>query len=465
MSPRKLIVLTALVVALFAFVYLFERKMPTTDELAKKGDLVWDLPEDHIEAIRLEGPGGSVELARTGPASWRVVKPDSYPADNAAVSDLVSQLAHLRRAGGDSSEAKPDDYGLKSPSGKASITWKDDAKPGKKFSRTLEFGIEIPGTDATAARLAGGNAVIFVPTTVAVAARKRPDEFKTREVFLPALEAARLEVERGRGRLSLAKTNGTWWLRQPLSDLADSAAVDKVIASLTALKALEFLPAPQGQTLASYGLAPPFIHVVLSDAKGPGTSVDLGATRSDGNSIYARRENQVFTVASTIVEDLSREAEAFREPHLVHFDRGAATQLDGVFTSGSLSLVRKDGGWNLGGRPLLAPSVDDLLTAILDIKSKAFADEALATSLAARQPSATVTVKLSAGDPWTVKLYAGGAEARATVTGRPGAFLVAGEPVAPLEAAFKKAAAPAPATSPTAPPAIPSPIPATPPKK
>jgi hypothetical protein len=303
--------------------------------------------------------------------------------------------------------------------------------------------------------------VIFVPTAVAVAARKASDDFKTREVFPPASEAARLEVERGRGRLSLAKKDGEWWLRQPLSDLADNGAVDKMIGSLTALKALEFLPAPQGSGLASFGLAPPFIHVVLAEAKGPGTSVEFGATRSDGNSIYARRENQVFTVSGTIVEDLSREAEAFREPRLVHFERGAATQLDGVFGSGSFSLLRKDGGWNLAGRPLLAPSVDDLLTAILDIKSKAFADEALAASLAARQPSATVTVRLSAGDPWTIKLYAGGTEARASVTGRPGAFLVAGEPVAPLEAAFKKAAAPAPAMSPTAAasPTVPSALP------
>jgi len=84
-------------------------------------------------------------------------------------------------------------------------------------------------------------------------------------------------------------------------------------------------------------------------------------------------------------------------------------------------------------------------------------------ALAARQPAATVTVKLSAGDPWTVKLYPGGTEARATVSGRPGAFLVAGDPVAPLEAAFRKAAAPAPVMSP-APPSPPT-VPSAPPKK
>jgi hypothetical protein len=264
-------------------------------------------------------------------------------------------------------------------------------------------------------------------------------------------------VDRGRGRLSLAKKDGTWWLRQPVNDLAESVDVDRLIGSLTALRALEFLPQPQGQGLASFGLAPPLFHVVLADAKGPGTSVDFGATRSDGNSVYARRESQVFTVASTVVEELSREAEAFREPHLVRFDRSAVTQLDGAFARASFSIARKDGGWSLAGRPLTAPSVDDLQTALLDLKSKAFADEAAAQALASRQPAATVTVKLSAGDSWTIKLYPRGTEAQATVSGRPGAFLLGSDPVPALGAAFQKAAAPPPATSPT--------VPSLPPKK
>jgi hypothetical protein len=243
MSHRKLIVLTVLVVALFAFVFLFERKMPTTGERLQKGDLVWELPEDHIESVRLEQPGGTVELARSGPTSWKLVKPDSYPADSTAVSDVVSQLARLRRSGGDASEAKPEDYGFKSPSAKATISWKDDAKPGKKLSRTLEFGIDIPGTEATAARTAGTSVVFFVPTTLSLAVRKAPDEFKSKEVFPgSAFDAARLDVDRGRGRLSLAKKDGAWWLRQPLTDLAENAAVEKLIGALTALRLLEFLP-------------------------------------------------------------------------------------------------------------------------------------------------------------------------------------------------------------------------------
>ena len=52
MSPRKLLVLTAVVAVLFAFIVLFERKMPSTAERQRKGELYWDLPEDRIDAGR-----------------------------------------------------------------------------------------------------------------------------------------------------------------------------------------------------------------------------------------------------------------------------------------------------------------------------------------------------------------------------------------------------------------------------
>ena len=55
MSPRKLVFLTAVVLLLFGFIVLFERKMPTTAEKERKGDVVWEIPESRIESIR----GGS----------------------------------------------------------------------------------------------------------------------------------------------------------------------------------------------------------------------------------------------------------------------------------------------------------------------------------------------------------------------------------------------------------------------
>lgn len=449
MSPRKLLLLTVVVLALFGFIFLIERRMPSTSERQERGDLVWDVPEDRLSEIQLERSGAVVQLKKNGGA-WRLIKPESYPADASVVSDLVAQLARLKRASSDSAEARPEDYGLKSPSARATLV---EGEGAKRVTHTVEFGLDIPGTDSTAARVTGHDALVFVPASAAGAARKGADDFKSKEVFGASLDLAKLDVERGRGRLSFARRDAIWWLDQPFVDLADADAVQRLISELTGLRVLEFVPAADRQNLAAYGLAPPLYRVVLTDPKGAAAAVDIGATRSDGNSVYARRENQVFTVSSTTVEDLAKEAIGFREPRLMRFERSSVTQVDASLPRGTFAIARSDAGWSAAGRPLSAASVDDVLTALLDLKSRSFLDAPEAAGTRSGQPAAEVTVRLSTGGPWTLKLFRRGADTEATVGGRPGAFLVSGDSVPPLESAFQKAmasSAPTPAAAPKA---------------
>src|SRR5215813_8721580 len=124
MSPRKLLVLTAVVVLLFAFILLFERKMPSTSQRQEKADLVWEVPQERIESLKLEQGGSVVELKQdVGSHSWKMLKPDAYPADTGAAADIASQLARLRRAGAETAEARPEDYGFAAPSAKATMVW------------------------------------------------------------------------------------------------------------------------------------------------------------------------------------------------------------------------------------------------------------------------------------------------------------------------------------------------------
>ena len=451
MSPRKLLLLSAIVFGLFAFILFFERKLPTTSERQSKGELHWDIPEDQIVSVRLEHDGATVELARDGD-SWRLTRPAPYPADSFAASDLARQLGQLKRVGGDSSEAKAEDYGLAKPTAKATFSWKDpkNAGNGKKAAtstRTLEFGIDIPGTDVAAARVAGESKVLFVPASLAAEVKKGPGDFQSKDVFGgSALDVARLDVERGRGHLLLVQRDGIWWMEQPLKDLADADAASRLAGDLTALRVNEFLTAEK-DNLATWGLSPPLYRVMLSDAKGKTTTVEIGSTRSDGNSVYARREGQVFTIGSSIVEELAKEAEAFRDTHLVRFDRGKPTAITGTFGTETIELSRaKDGGWNAGGKPVLASGVEDLSTAILDLKSKAFLDDAGVQKLASRNPASTVKVAMPDGEPWEIKIYGAPGEPAATVSRRPGGFRLSDDPSASLKTAFQKAASAAPPT-------------------
>ena len=68
------------------------------------------------------------------------------------------------------------------------------------------------------------------------------------------------------------------------------------------------------------------------------TSVDFGSTRTDGNTVYARQEGQVFTVDGEIVGELSKEAVAFRSAALVALNRSDVVGVEGVFPKTRVTL-------------------------------------------------------------------------------------------------------------------------------
>ena len=326
--------------------------------------------------------------------------------------------------------------------GFATILWKDPENPTKRFSRTLEFGVDIPGTDAAAARVAGGSTVIFVPASLAAAVRKKANDFRSKDVFSGLSDVSHVDIERGRGRVSLVRRDGSWWLSQPFTDLADSDFAQRLVDELTSLKAIEFVSNGDRANLASLGLTPPLYRVTLTSGQGkpPVTAVvELGATQSDGNTMYARRESQVFTVPSSIVEDLSKEAVAFRDRRLVRFDRANVSAIEGVFGAERFALQRKDSGWLSDGKPLTAAPADDLMSAILDLKARTFLDDAQAAALKGRAPAGQVTVKVGANESWTVSLHSSRTDTEALVSRRPGAFLVSGDAPRTLLAAFRRA--------------------------
>ena len=441
MSPRKLIVLTAVVAGLFAFIVLFERKMPSTEDRRRKGDLYWDLPEDRVTQLTLTREGETLEFQRSGDAPWRMVKPAPYPADRFAVDGLASELADLKRAGSDSGEAKPEAFGLEKPVATATLVWTDADDAQTKETRTLEFGSAVPGTDMTAARVFGQSRVLFVPSSVLTAVRRPADDYRSKELFVgPSSDVSRLEISRGQGSLVLARREGIWWISSPIADLADATQANRLVDELTALRTRDFIHS--NEDLAALSLRPPLYRVSLTGAKGVVTSVDFGATRSDGDTVYARRDGQVLTVDRDIVDELSKEAEPFRSTALVAFDRGEVDALDAKFGDESFALTQEAGGWSAGGRPLLAAAADDVLRTLADIKSRAFLDEAAAKELEPATATVMIRNKTRNGPAWTVTFHPRASDAVARVSGRPGGFVVTAETVDRLRDAFRKAVKP-----------------------
>lgn len=447
MSPRRLIVLSAVVAALLAFIVLFERRMPSTGERQSKGDLYWDLPEERLTRLTLTRNGETLEFQRSGEAPWRMVKPAPYPADAFAVNAVASELSDLKRAGGASGEAKPADYGLEKPVATAKLEWTDPDDPNAKKTRTIEFGAEIAGTDVAAARLEGQSKVLFVPSSALASVRRPADEFRSKDLFEgPSAQISRLEILRGRGSLVLARREGIWWLSEPIADLADTAAVDRLVSQLTALRARDFIHT--SEDLAALSLNPPLYRVSITGEKGVITSVDFGATRSDGDTVYARRTGQVLTVERDIVDELSKEAEPFRSAALVAFDRGDVAAVVARFDEEGFALAQEGGGWSSRGRPVLAAAADDALHALSSLKSRSFLDEAAAKALQPATATATIKTRTQTGPAWTITFHPRQGDVVARVSSRPGGFVLGRDAVDGLQAALRKSVTP-PTPSPT----------------
>jgi hypothetical protein len=331
-------------------------------------------------------------------------------------------------------------YGLTKPGAKATFSWKDPKKPARRSTRTLEFGLDIPGTDLTAARVAGSSDVLFVPATLAASVRKPADDFKSKDVFAgSALDVAGIDVARGRGRLTLSKKSGVWWIEQPIADLADRDAVDRIANEIASLRVTEFVPRAQAADLAALGLAPPVFRVTLTDAKGAKQAIDIGSTRSDGNTVYAAHAGQVFTVGNSFVDDLSREAVGFRDKRLVRFERSEVTGITVTMGARRRVFARQQAGWSIDGRSLLASAADDLMTAILDVESRSFIEDVPAAAFSGRPAEQVYEIRLAAGPAWTISISPFRGDYAAVVSRRPGVLAVGKDAVQSLQAAVEKA--------------------------
>jgi hypothetical protein len=159
-SVKKLLALTAVVAALFAFIVLFERKMPTTADRDRKGDLYWDIPADRVDrlppsAATRRSSSASTRAAGMGaaevPASVRVVA-RLGPRGDAASGDEVT-------------DAKPSDYALEKPVASATFDWRIRTTRRRTSRAPWSSDPTCPAPDVVSARLAGTE-IAFVPPSV-----------------------------------------------------------------------------------------------------------------------------------------------------------------------------------------------------------------------------------------------------------------------------------------------------------
>ncbi len=415
MKPKTLLVMLGLVLGLGAFIWFFEKDVPSTEERqVQDKKLLGELKSEDVTAVAIARDGKTVKLERdpkpadkksadgtTAPAAeraWRLTQPLQATADRWAVDRLVDSLTGLTKDrvmdAGDRKE-----LGFDTPRAKVTLS------AGGRDT-VVEIGAAIPASTNMAVAVAG-EAPVIVPNSVFTDLSKEAGDWRSKELFAGKREdIQRITITPAAGggpAVTLAKKGEDFRLETPTADRADRDAVNALLGDLTGLQAAKFVDTPpaagsswsdtvevqlQGQT-KPWRLE---IGGAMSEPAAP-------ATPADPKTQTLVRVDGVLALTDSKIADLLRKPAAeWRSTRWASFEVFRIEGLEIDDAKGHLALRRQDADWMRGSDRISFTPVSDLLYAVTGARGDQLVSRAEALAAGATLANPVVTVKLLAAD-------------------------------------------------------------------
>jgi hypothetical protein len=338
---RSLLVLVALAIGLGAYIYFVEseRDPAATEERER----VFTVEANAIEEVEIRSATGQTTTVRKTGTDWQIVAPVTAPADAGVMESLTTSLSALeiQRVVDDAPGALTP-YGLEPP--RFSLAFRT---AGAADVRGVSFGNKTPTGSDLYARLDGQPRLFVVASYLEDTFNRDTFALRDKEVLKFASEDIdSLTIERQGGQtLSLAKRNSDWRLTLPLEARADFAQADALVrtldqARMQAIVAGESAP-PSEAELRTFGLDRPRAVVTIG-AGSTRASLAIGGEQEEG-ALYARDLSRplVFTVPSTLLDDLTKAPTELRVRDVFTFRSYSAGGIDATYGGQTWAFVKE----------------------------------------------------------------------------------------------------------------------------
>jgi len=412
--------LLAAVAAAVGIAFLGVEKPSRSEEARKEAEeKLVVLDPARAVGIAVDAKGGTVKLARAPGQPWRVVAPVEAPADAFAVQSLLDAVAGLKRLSRVADPGTPlAAYGLEPPRARVTVSLEGGGE------ESVALGTDNP-FDASVYVRAGQGGVDRVSGAARWSLEKDLLDLRDKRL-LPIEEGAvtRLEVKGGKASYVLAREGGGWRLASPQADLADEAAVGRILGALRDLRATRFADAPGPDR--DFGLDRPRWTVKVTDPSGERLLVVGVPPKKEPGVLYARTggTRAVAAIPEGALSPLDADVLSLRDKSAVAFDPEQAAAVKVEAGSASIEVQKRpgaDGGlpaWSLTApraAPALSWKVSGLLSGLKSLRATRFADEtgAKAAAFGLDRPATVVTV-LGAGGETLGKLEVGRQEGEKT---------------------------------------------------
>jgi len=354
MRTKVTLVLIFLNVALFVFIFKFERGWRTDQAQRESRRRVLGPEAASIQQLRISGPGlATIELTRSG-ARWSLTSPIDWPANPHAVNRILNELQFLEHetsfsvAELEKNKQSLADYGLEPP--RLTIEFTPVTAPSSSTTATntepqritLQVGDETKVGNRLYLLSPQRDRVHVVGLSLARSLNLPLEELRTDDVFsIPLFEARSLTLQNAAAsRVRIRQDGKHWSFEAPIIARANKPQVELTISALNSLRVHHFLPTGANSPATPTTNADLRIGLVGNNRQETLILLnEIEAPPSPPNTANQNEERAVPFVAALegkatrfvvevplpLLNTLRNAQDALREPRILDFDPEALT--------------------------------------------------------------------------------------------------------------------------------------------
>ena len=392
MKSKTTLILLVITAAVFAYMFFYERKAPTTEEAKRQAQNVVNFSREKIDGIVIQNGDDKIDLRRRD-KKWRLETPIKEQADSSLIENLLLDLESWQKDATipakelEADKGKLNEYGLSKPKLRLKLR-------GKDAPREILFGKDAALEGKMYVRLENSKETFLAAQSIKKEIEKKATEFRDRKLTdLITAQVSRVVLKTATGEMELQKKGDHWEIVKPLRARGDDQKIADLIAQVTTARIQKFVADDRGD-LHPYGLAEPRGSITLfaQDDKSAGRTDSSrgeqgqmlqigGAAEKEKDQVYVRFSARafVYTLPKKIEEILNTKPNDVRDRHLVRIDTNILDRITiDAPGKGKTVLARKEENWTIASgknAPANSSEVRRLIDTLQNEQVTKFAEE------------------------------------------------------------------------------------------
>ncbi len=392
MKSKTTLILLVITAAVFAYMFFYERKAPTTEEAKRQAQNVVNFSREKIDGIVIQNGDDKIDLRRRD-KKWRLETPIKEQADSSLIENLLLDLESWQKDATipakelEADKGKLNEYGLSKPKLRLKLR-------GKDAPREILFGKDAALEGKMYVRLENSKETFLAAQSIKKEIEKKATEFRDRKLTdLITAQVSRVVLKTATGEMELQKKGDHWEIVKPLRARGDDQKIADLIAQMTTARIQQFVADDRGD-LHPYGLAEPRGSITLfaQDDKSAGRTDSSrgeqgqmlqigGAAEKEKDQVYVRFSARafVYTLPKKIEEILNTKPNDVRDRHLVRIDTNILDRITiDAPGKGKTVLARKEENWTIASgknAPANSSEVRRLIDTLQNEQVTKFAEE------------------------------------------------------------------------------------------